>query len=292
MNAFTRVLRTALFELGLAIRSRRAVVTVLLFALVGAGVMYMTVGLFSSLEEQVVKLLGLPVSDNPGEVTMTLWRSTAFKSAVSRMIGSSLVFNDVLGQHPLALAFAGLIFGAVPLLTLITTAPNAANEIRSGSVRYALLRVSRTEWTLGLFLAEAMVLFLSMMLLAAAAGAVSVYRLPGWSGLGFLPSLFTWGVRAWVYSIAWLGVFTGASMCVKSPGKATGFAILVYMAFIAFGYFANNFFFGFDFLRPQGYEYLLWRTSFSALLEGVTGSLAVAFLYLGLGSAVFARRDI
>lgn len=81
-------------------------------------------------------------------------------------------------------------------------------------------------------------------------------------------------------------------MCVKSPGKATGFALLLYAAFVAFGYFADNYCAAFDFIRPQGYEYALWRTSFSAVLEGVVGALAVAFLYLGLGSAVFARRDV
>ncbi len=292
MSGLPRVFRAALFELSSAIRSRRAVVTVLLFALIGAGVMFVTVSLFSTLEEQVISTLGLPAAENSGGVTMTLWRSSAFKTMMSRMLDSSLLFNDMLSQHPVALAFGCFVFGVVPLMTLITCAPTAAAEIRSGSVRYVLLRVSRTEWTLGLFAAEAAVLLIAMVLLASAASAVAVCRLPGWSAIGFIPSLFDWSVRAWVYSLAWLGICTGASMCVKSPGKATGLALLLYAAFVAFGYFADNCSAVFDFIRPQGYEYALWRTSFSVLLEGVVGTLALAFLYLGLGSAVFARRDV
>lgn len=264
----------------------------LLFALVGAGVMYSTVSLFSSLEEQAVKLLGLPAADNPGGVTMTLWRSAQFKAVVSRMIGSSLVFEDILSQHPIALAFAGFVFAAVPFLTLVTTAPTAAGEIRSGAVRYVLLRVTRTEWSLGLFLAEAAVLLLAMLLLAASAGAVSVWRLPGWSALGFLPALFGWAMRAWGYSLAWLGLFTGASLCARSPGKATGFAVLLFVVTFALSYFADEFFAGIGLLRPQHWKYFMWRTSFPALLEGIVGVLSVAFLYLGIGSAVFARRDV
>lgn len=292
MNGFSRVLRTALFELSSAIRSRRALVTVLLFALIGAGVMFVTVSIFSTLEEQVVSKLGLPAVDNSGGVTMTLWRSSVFKAMMSRALGSSLLFNDMLSQHPVALAFGFFVFGVVPLMTLITCAPTAAGEIRSGSVRYVLLRVSRTEWTLGLFFAEALVLLVAMMLLAAAAAAIAVYRLPGWSAFGFVPSLFGWSVRAWVFSLAWLGICTGASMCVKSPGKATGFALLLYVAFAAFGSFADNCCAVFDFIRPQGYEHALWRASFSSMLEGVVGVLAIAFLYLGLGCAVFSRRDV
>ena len=223
MNGFSRVFRTALFELSSAIRSRRALVTVLMFALIGAGVMFVTVSVFSTLEEQVISTLGLPAAENSGGVTMTLWRSSAFKAMMSKSLDSNLLFNDMLSQHPVALAFAFFVFGVVPLMTLITCAPTAAGEIRSGSVRYVLLRVSRTEWTLGLFSAEALVLLFSMMLLAAAAAAVALYRLPGWSALGIVPSLFDWALRAWVYSLSWLGICTGASMCVKSPGKATGF---------------------------------------------------------------------
>lgn len=292
MNVFSRVFRTAMFELASAIRSRRAVVTVFLFALIGAGVMYATVSVFSTLEDQVVSTLGLPAAESSGGVTMTLWRSSFFKTVMAKFLGSSLLFDDMLRQHPVAVAFGFFVFSVVPLMTLITCAPTAAGEIRAGSVRYVLLRVSRTEWTFGLFFAEALVLLVAMLLLAVAASVVAVCRLPGWSALGFLPSLFDWAVRAWVYSLAWLGACTGVSMCVRSPGKATGLSMLTFSLFVLFGSLSDRWCPLFGYLRPQGYELALWRRSFPVVLEGVVGTLALAFLYLGLGGAVFARRDV
>jgi len=292
MTALDRTLGVARFTCRTALRSRRAIVTALLFAAVGAGVMYLTVGLFAMLETQVATLLSLPATDETGAVTMTLWKSKSFTNAVSHLVGNSLVFNDIRGQHPIVLAFAGIVFSSVPLLTLMVSAPTAAGEIRSGSVRYLLLRVSRNEWALGLFLGEAAVLLASMLLMAVAAGAVAAGRLPGWSGAALLPSLFVWSLRAWGYAVAWLGVCLGVSLAVKTPGKATALATLLMMLFSALGFAIGEYAPWLDFIRPQGCQWLLWRGSFSALLEGAVGTLAVAFLWLGLGAAVFARRDV
>jgi len=292
MSAFARTFGVARFACQTAFRSRRAIVTALLFAAVGAGLMYMNVSLFASLERQLAELLSLPVTDETGAVTMTLWKSQKFVDIVSHIVGNSLVFNDIRGQHPIVLAFAGFVFAAVPMLTLIVTAPTAAGEVRSGSVRYLLLRVSRNEWTLGLFLGEAAVLLASMLLMALAAGAVTAWRLPGWSGAELLPALGAWSVRAWAYAFGWLGVCLGASLVAKTPGKATALAMLLMMAFSVLKYFVRRYAPALDFLLPQGCEMLLWRSSPAALLEGVVGVVAVAFLWCGLGAAVFARRDV
>lgn len=292
MNTFQRTLATAAFECSSAIRSRRALVTTLLFAVIGGVAMYTEIGIFSTLEEHLVSALGLPASDNPGAVTMTLWRSEPFKKIVAGLAGSSLVFNDILGQHPIVLAFAGIVFSAVPMLALLTSAATPASAIRSGAVRYVLLRVSRTEWVLGLYLAEAAVLLAAMALMAVTAGAVAFWRLPGTEALQFLPALLPWTLRAWVLAIAWLGVFMGASLMARTPGKATAFAILVMITMSALSFTADNYAPAADFLLPQGCRPLMWRASFHAVLEGVVAALAVSFTYLGVGAAVFARRDI
>jgi len=292
LTSFARTAGVACFTCQTALRSRRAVVTALLFAAAGAGIMYLTVTLFSVLEREVVSLLALPATSETGSVTMTLWKSKKFLDIVMHLVGNSLVFNDIRGQHPIVLAFAGIVFSAVPMLTLIVSAPTAAGEVRSGAVRYMLLRVSRNEWVLGQLLGEAAVLLLSMALMAVAAGGVAACRLPGWSGAALLPALFGWSVRAWIYATAWLGVCVGASLVAKTPGKATALAMLVMMTLSALGFFIGEYAPWLDFLRPEGCKWLLWRRSLAAILEGVVGQLAVAFLWLGFGAAVFARRDV
>jgi len=254
--------------------------------------MYLMVSVFTAVEREVVSMMALPATDATGGVTMALWKSKSFADGVAHFVGNSLVFNDIRSQHPLVLAFAGLVFSAVPMLTLLVSAPTAAGEVRSGSVRYLLLRVSRSEWSLGLFLGEAAVLLASMALMALAAGGVAAARLPGWSGAALFPALFAWSLRAWVVALAWLGVCLGASLVAKTPGKATALAMLVTMALSALGFVISEYAPWLDFIRPQGYSSLMWRRSFAALFEGVVGLLAVALLWLGLGAALFARRDV
>jgi len=292
MTALARTLGVARFTCQTAFRSRRAIVTALLFAAVGAGVMYLMIGVYAAVEREVVSALMLPATDETGAVTMTLWKSKSFADAVSHFVGNSLVFNDIRTQHPVVLAFAGLVFASVPLLTLLVSAPTAASEIRSGSVRYLLLRVTRGEWSVGLFLGEAAVLLASMVLMALAAWGVATARLSGSAGFALLPALLGWSLRAWVTALAWLGVCLGASLVAKTPGKATGLAMLVMMVLASLDFVIAEYAPGLDFIRPQGYRWLLWRSSFAALFEGVVGLVSVAFLYLGLGTAVFARRDV
>lgn len=293
MTALARTLGVARFTCQTAFRSRRAIVTALLFAAVGAGVMYLMIGVYAAIEREVVSVLMLPETDGAtGAVTMTLWKSKSFANGVAHFVGNSLVFNDIRTQHPIVLAFAGIVFSAVPMLTLLVSAPTAAGEVRSGSVRYLLLRVTRTEWSLGLFLGEATVLLASMVLMALAAGGVAMGRLSGWAGLSLFPALLVWSVRAWVYALAWLGVCLGASLVAKTPGKATALAMLVMMVLSALSVTAGECAPWLDLVRPQGYFSPMWRGSCAALFEGVVGLLAVAFLYLGLGAAVFARRDV
>lgn len=291
-TSFVRVFRTAVFELGTALRSRRAFVTVLLFALIGAGVMYATISGFALLERNLASVLGLPETDSVGSVTMTLWRSKQFQGVVQGIAGDNLIYRDLMGCHPIAIAFAGFIFAAVPMLLLMTVAPAAAGQIRSGAVRYTLLRVSRTEWTFGLFLAEAAVALVALLLLAFAADGVACWRLGFSSGLGLLPALCGWSLRAWVYSLAWLGVFLGVSLSLKSPGKATGLAMLVASVFVAVSSFAAESAPWLEWLTPYCGRGLLWRSSPAVLFEGTVSLAAVAFLYLGLGGFIFSRTDV
>lgn len=292
MSPFGRVLGVMRFVGVCALRSRRLLVTAILFAVVGAGMMYANISIFAALEREVVSALALPTTDQVGAVTKTLWESRHFTAAVEHLIGNPLVFADIRGDHPVVLAFACFIFYVVPLLTLIVSAPTAAGEIRSGSVRYVLLRVSRGEWTLGMFLGEAAALLIAMLLMALAADAVATWRLPGWGGLALLPSVCLWSLRAWVYALSWLGVCLCASLVARTPGKATSLAMLLMLVFTILGFVADKYAPWLDFLYPQGCKWLMWRSSPSAMLEGIVALLSVAFLWLGIGSAAFARRDV
>ena len=292
-----RVCRVAMTELRGALRSRRALVVTLLFLAVAAMVMYGTISAFAAMEREVLANLGLPGSENPGSVTTVLWKSKPFQHIIGRMVGDSLVFADIRGRHPVVLAYAMFIFQIVPLLTLLVSAPRIAEDLRSGSARYWLVRVTRTEWTLGKFFGEAMTLAAAMVVGAPSACAVVAFRLSCEDGVRLLPGLLDWSARAWVYAFGWLGLFMGVSHIVRSGGKATALGILAMLGALAWPRLLSNFsdfapWLGhLDALVPQAVQSLLWRHSAIVFFGGVVHLAALSFFYLALGSAVFRRRD-
>lgn len=301
IRSFARIRDIAAMEWSIAMRSRRALVSILLFVAVAVGVMYFTISAFSAIERELLASLGLPADGSPGSALMTLWKSKPFVKFIEHVSGGSLVFADIRGRNPLLLVYAVFIFQVVPFLTLLVSASRVADDIRSGAARYWLVRVSRTEWSLGKFLGEALMLAMAMSVGALAAWAVVLCRLSLSDGLSMLPGILDWTVRAGVYAFAWLGLFLGLSHLVKSGGKATALGILALLGAAAWGPMLGNLAgnvsgFGWaehlDALVPGSAWTLLWRRSPAALLEGVVHLAALGFLYLALGAAVFRRRDI
>lgn len=298
MASVSRVFRVAFVELSAAVRNRRAVVTTLLFAAVAVAAMYGTISAFAAMEQEVLRGLGLPPSENPGAVTMTLWKSKPFTRIISNLAGNSLVFADIAGRHPIVLAYALFIFHIVPLLTLIVSAPRVASDLRSGAARYWLVRVTRTEWSFGLFFGEALMIAVAMLVGAAAAWGTAAWRLGGADLLLVGSGLLDWSARAWVYAFAWLGLFMGLSHIAKSGGKATALAVLGMMGAAAWTPMLRNvsewlaWAPHLDILVPQSSIGLLWRRSLPAFLLGVVQLSALAFTYLLAGVAVFRRRDV
>lgn len=296
-----RIGRVAVTEWGLALRSRRALVVTLLFLAVSCLVMYCTISIFAALEREVVTALRLPPSATTGAVSMALWKSPIFVRIMDHFAGNSLVFADIRGRHPILLAYAMFLFQIVPLLTLLVSASRVADDVRNGTARYWLVRVTRTEWSLGKFFGEALMLAAAMGVGALAAWGVVLCRLPAADGLRTLPGIVDWTVRAWMYAIAWLGLFLGLSHVVKSGGKAMALGILSLLGAAAWSLMLENAsglsdclsgLTHLDVLVPEASWPLLWRRSPSAVLQGAVQLAALAFLYLALGAAIFRRRDV
>ena len=106
MTSILRALRVAAADVGASLRSRRATVMTLLFAVVSAAAAYGLVSLFATIEREVVAALGLPGSDDPCSVSVVLWKSRPFTRFMEGVSGGSLVFADIKGIHPLVLAYA------------------------------------------------------------------------------------------------------------------------------------------------------------------------------------------
>ena len=295
-----RILRAAVFELFDAIRSRRAIVLILLFLAVSLLGMNGAISALGKMEDQLAEVLSVErVDGKSGVVSAALWKSKPFQRMVRHAVGDSLIYDDLVGRHPAELLYAWLVFLCVPLLTILVSSNRVANDIRSGAVKYMIVRVTRLEWTLGKYLGTALLMLVGLLLGALAAWCTAAFRLSGADLPALFPAMLMWSVKAWFLSLAWLGVSLGVSHFFKSGAKADAVAagafILLSVAppilrHVLSGSVSGKFLCLVR-LFPSALTDGLWRASFAPVACAAVSLAALGLLYLSAGFAFFNVRD-
>ena len=296
-----RIIRVALFELAAAVRTRRAIVLVALYLAWSLLGMSGAITALGKMEDRLAEILQVEkVEGKSGVVSAALWKSKPFQQLVRSVVGDSLVYDDIVGKHPAELIYAWIVFLSVPLLTVLVATRRVAEEVKSGAAKYMLLRVTRLEWTLGKYLGIALLMLVGLLIGAVAAWIVAAFRLSGADIPALLPAMIVWSVKAWFLSLAWLGLALGVSHLFKSGAKADAVAILLMIAFSVVPAILKGF--GSAWLGgkllvlvrlfPSSVDAALWRSSFLPVAASATWLVMLGLLYLSVGHAVFARRDV
>ena len=291
-----RIWQSAVFELFSALRSRRAIVVVVLYLVVSLLCMGGSITLLGKMEEQLSQVLQVEKFEGKKScvVSAALWKSKPFQNLVRGALKDSLVYDDICGKHPAELIYAWFVLLLVPPLTLMLAANRAASEIGSGSVLYMITRVTRLEWTLGKYLGSALLIMVGLLVGACGAWAVAFFKLAGTDVAALFPSMLGWSLKAWVLSLAWLGLALGISHFFKSGAKADGLAWVLLLVFAVVPDWLRWFGGRFAFLAvlfPSTVEKSLWRSSFVPVATATAWLLMLGLCYLSAGYAFFSRRD-
>lgn len=297
MRSLARIFHVALAEWAGAVRSRRALVLLLLYLVAAVMCMYGTISIFSKMETELAQVLQLPEAEQTGVVSKTLWTSKPFRKMTRAVIRNDLVFRDIEGRHPIELVYAWFVFLCAPLLVVLVAGNRVADDLRSGAVRYAIVRCTRTEWSVGKYVGQALMLVCALAASAVGAWIVALCRLSDAGAL--LPAMFGWGARAWIYSLAWLGVALGISHLTRTGSRATALGIFAVAALTALPMilswtgtrFDLPWLVNFDLVSPVTSKILLWRQDVAPLAEASFRLVLLGIFYLALGNAVFRRRD-
>ena len=296
-----RTIRVALFELAAAVRTRRAIVLVALYLAWSLLGMSAAITALGKMEDRLAEILQVEkVEGKSGVVSAALWKAKPFQQLVRSVVDDSLIYDDIVGKHPAELIYAWIVFLAVPLLTVLVATRRVAEEVKSGAAKYMLLRVTRLEWTLGKYLGIALLMLVGLLIGAIAAWIVAAFRLSGADIPALLPAMIVWSVKAWFLSLAWLGLALGVSHLFKSGAKADAVAILLMIAFSVVPAILKDF--GSAWLGgkllvlvrlfPSSVDAALWRSSFLPVAASAIWLVMLGLLYLSIGHAVFARRDV
>lgn len=296
MKGAARVWRSAVFELRSAIRTRRALVVLLLYLAASVLTMHWSISLLGNLESELATTLQLPSDGGKsGVISTALWKSRPFQRMVKRVVRDDLVYQDLSGLHPAELIYAGFAFLYVPILTILIGANRVADDLHSGAVRYMITRVTRFEWSLGKYAGTALLMLPALLAGALAAWVVAVIRLAGADSVSLLPPMLAWALKAWLLSLAYLGIALGISHLTRSGAKATAFGIIALVVCFAAPKILAHYFPSaaatLNMLFPATVERSLWRAALPPVAGAAAWLLALGLSYLTAGYAFFAGRD-
>ena len=299
MKSLFRIGQVAIAECAGAVRSRRVLVILALYLLMAVFCMMWTITILGKMEAELSKVLQLPETEETGIVSATLWKSTPFQTMVKSGLKNDLVYNDIEGRHPVELIYAWFAFMCAPLLAMLVAGNRVADDLKSGAVRYALVRVTRLEWTLGKYCGQVMLVAFALAVSALGAWVVAVFRLSGIGMFELLPAMFDWGSRAGMYALAWLGLALGVSHVTRSGSRASALCLLAIALCAGWPgilkllsrWLDCQWLDHFDAIVPSSAALSLWRRSFAPLFTGGAHLLTLGLTYLMLGHLVFSRRD-
>lgn len=297
MRTLFRILQTAVSELESALHSRRALVLVLLYLVSAICCMYGTISLFGKMETEVAKVLQLPEGGKSGVISATLWKSASFSRMVQKGVDDDLVFADIQGRHPVELAYAWLAFLLAPFLAVWTAGNRISEDVHNGTVRYVLVRCTRAQWALGKYLGQVFMVGLALGLGALGAWLVAAFRLGGVDVMTLLPGMLDWAMRAWLYSVGWLGLALGISQMTRSSNYATffgtvGVIVLLVLPNMLRASWCQEFgLANLDLLTPRYANLGLWRRSLPVVAAAAFHLTVLGLFYWTVGHAVFRRRD-
>ena len=246
-----------------------------------------TISLLGRMESELVRVLRLPDAGQSGIVSETLWKSKSFRNMIAAGVDNRLVFADISQRHPVELLYAWFAFFCAPILVVLVSGTRVAEDLRTGVARYMLVRTSRLEWSFGKYIGQALMIACALAVSAAGAWCVALCRLPAATAARLFLPMLGWGVSAWFYSLAWLGLALGLSHLTRSSMRATAFGILGVGACEVLSYFFPEA----EVLLPSGARLGLWRTSFIPQAVAVFHLATLGLVYLTIGAAVFNRRD-
>jgi ABC-type transport system involved in multi-copper enzyme maturation permease subunit len=275
----------ARFELAEALRSRLVIVVVCLY---GAGA---ALGSFLFIQALNAAERGVRASLDAALVSHAQPDADVQRDAVRQILSAWVsdrdLLADLLSADPLALFYGFVSLQLVGVFVLLTSAGTHSADRSRGTTRYVLTRCDRLSWSLGKLLAHALLLAVGLTVSALATAAVGLWqgRFDVWSVLWLSRA----ALRALMYGLAYLGIFSGISLAIRAPAPAR-VASAVALVGLWFGHALSDWgwlarqipgLHAAVWLFPAEYQERLWSPSWL-----VSGAAALALL--GIGGLAFA----
>lgn len=294
------LLIVAAFELREMLRTRRILIVLALYLLGGLVAAYGFVEFLRAVEEAAANALGTAATARPGALTEQLLKEPMYQSAFRTFFRNNDEADFLIKFPPMALFFAWSSFSFVPILIVITATDTVAQETMSRGYRFINFRTGRLEYVLGK--ATGQLLLLAALTLSTA----FVYMLVAFFGLynfelgsNLSGMLFFWP-RILAYCAPFLALAVSVSAMATSTNVARAASIIALLSFTVLNAVLRHYSrldpsWWMDLLRflmPLMHRDALWGPDWLEVMGVIFTLLSLGGLYLAVGIAVFARRDI
>ncbi len=301
----TGVLRDAIvvagFDLRASLRSRKALLLLLLYV---AGAVVADAGfvnVLQAIERTAADALAVAATDTPGTMTASLMANEQLLDVVSELVGDRVLARQLLSIPPMALFYGWVSLSFVPVLVALTSSDAIAADVESGAARFALVRTGRGAWALGKLLGQALLMAVGLLLGAVATFIVGYGWTRGFDPLANLSWLLRLTGRASLVGVAWLGVVLGLSQLTRHTNRARVLGVLALILLGAGRAFLthapvvrDNAAALADSLLPLfigSHVVDLWQPALADRLPAVVMLLALGAAAFAGGHRVFSRRD-
>ncbi len=284
-----------------SIKSRRAIVLLLLYLAGSVAGCAIFIKVLHTVENGVEKTIGVSESKKAGATTSVVWKSEVFKQSIIHLTGDRKELVDyLLTFPPLCLYYGWLSFTFAPFLVVMLSSSRISEEVWSGSVRFVAFRTSRLGWCFGKYAGQALQLLLALLISAVGAWLTGYFKLANFDGYSHAAMLLMFALKAWIYCLAFLGLATGISQLISSPNIAMATGIIMLMVFSILSGLASHLSGDgwrkiwdiIDMLLPGGHDLDMFYTDLRHMLPAIVYLVSLSFLYVMAGYARFGRRDL
>lgn len=218
-------LLVARFEVGRAMRTRRALALIAVYLVAHLGGCWLFVQAVGELEAALAGQLGVASARWPGTMMGQLRESESLLRILRFFVGDEGLVEDLARWPVLAIFDTWLGLLVAPFFAATAAAESISTDVSTRALRYEALRTGRAEIVAGRFLGQ-----VGLMTLAAAVSWVGVWALGMSIMVGHGPvelavGLVLLGGRAVVYAIPFIGLGVAASQLTASSAWARVLAL-------------------------------------------------------------------
>lgn len=285
-STFVRdALLVAGFDLRESLRTRRALVLVLLYVLIASAASYIYVRIVATIDDTAALAGG-------DAAAMSAMKDEGYGAMLLFFAGGDATLANHLATYPaMVLIFAWTSLAFLPWFIALTSYDQIAGELHLRTIRYAALRTTRAAYVSGKLLGQA-----ALVAGVAALGMLPVVLigaiwLPNFAVLATVTALLsTWPITV-VCALGFLGVVSLASQLTRTPGTAraaaVGLLLIVWIFSLQSGVYA-----WLGVLSPWYWKPGLYHPGLAERAIAVAGCLALCVGYTALGYLRFRRRDL